>query len=136
MQCGAGSASRTIVRWCEKLQLPLLPPPPNPEPIGGVHDGAGVGAGSGAGAGAAIGAGFGAGFGAAAFRFGAAFFFVTFFAFDLSVFFFLPAAAAFFFFADFFFAFAFFAMIDLPISLSIFTPCGPPQECDQERPSV
>ena len=42
-----------------------------------------------------------------------------------AIFFFL-AGAAFFFFADFFFAFDFFAMIVLPISLSPFDPCGLP----------
>jgi hypothetical protein len=95
-----------------------------PFELDGGNDGAGAGAGSGAGA-AIIGAGFGAGgfligaclagalcFGAAffAFFFGAAFFFA-----DFTSFFFLRAGAAFFFFADFFFAFAFFAMMDLPI---------------------
>ena len=75
--------SKSLVR---KLQLP---PPPNRNPsAGSMTAPAQAGAGSGAGAGAAIGAGFG--FGAAALRFGAAFFavffFVTFFAFDLSVF--------------------------------------------------
>jgi hypothetical protein len=79
---------------------------------------------TGAGAGAAI---IGADFGAvrflagallaAALRFGAAFlaffFGADFFA-AFNTFFFLRAGAAFFFFADFFFDFAFFAMVDLP----------------------
>jgi hypothetical protein len=82
--------------------------------------GAGAGSGSGAGAGAAIGSGFdAAGFLAGALRFGAAFlaffFGAAFFFADFTSFFFLLAGTAFFFFADFFFAFDFFAMIDLPI---------------------
>ncbi len=92
--------------------------------------------GSGAGIGAA------AGFGAAdadfdadrlaAERFGAdrfaAFFFVVFFFATFSVFF-LPADAAFFFFfPDFFFAFDFFAMIDLPILANDTEMVRPPRE--------
>jgi hypothetical protein len=87
---------------------------PKPELAGGAHDGAGAGAGAGSGAGIA-----GAGFLAGALRFGAAFFaerFTGFRAADFATFFFLRAGAAFFFvFVDFFLAFAFFAMIVLPI---------------------
>lgn len=94
-----------------------MPLSPKPELGGGAHDGAGAGAGSGAGV---AGAGFaGAGFLAGALRFGAAFFaerFAGFRAADLATFFFLRAGAAFFLvFVDFLFAFAFFAMIVLPI---------------------
>ena len=93
-----------------------LPVSPKPE-LAGAHDGAGAGAGSGAGV---AGAGFAAaGFLAGALRLGAAFFaerFAGFRAADFATFFFLRAGAAFFFvFVDFLFAFAFFAMIILPI---------------------
>lgn len=131
---GRGSTGcRELFRPGRQDQLPL--PPPKPEPAGGVHAGAGAGSDAGAGAGAAD-AGFGRG---AALRFGAAFeagfgaaffaaFLTVFFAFAFSVFFFL-AGAALVFFADFFFdfAFAFFAMINLPISLSPLDLCGPPK---------
>jgi hypothetical protein len=85
---------------------------PKPELAGGAHEGAGAGAGSGAGIA-------GAGFLTGALRFGAAFFaerFAGLRAADFATFFFLRAGAAFFFvFVDFLFAFAFFAMIVLPI---------------------
>jgi hypothetical protein len=119
MQAAAHRAAAFRYRQ-SSLDYPLLSPPPKSP--GGLHDG--IGAGSAAGIADAAGLG-------AALRFGAALltdfffgvFFAAFFGAALSVFRFLRAGAAFFL-VDFFFPFALFAMIDLPILLAVQNPCG------------
>jgi hypothetical protein len=95
--------------------VPESPPPPRS--LGGLHEG--IGPGSAAGIGGAAGLG-------AERRLGAAlravFFLVDFFA-AAFIFRFLRAGAAFFFLVDLFFAFVLFAMIDLPILLTMQNSC-------------